>query len=190
MFDSNTTHQDHHITVLPNRSRFEESVSRILEHHAAGARGSAMLHVAVQSFSGTGAVSLRLLNLTGVALRAAAMCDGEVAYLGDAEFAVFLHDTDAREAAHYARTVVGMVSNFRVEWQDEMLAISAHVGGVMADDCVDGASLLQAAIAAGDVASHKYGCKVHLTHPRGGACEERREAAPENRLLERIAAYA
>ena len=189
MFDSNATHQDHHITVLPNRSRFEESVSRILEHHAAGSRGSAVLHVAVQSFSGTGAVSLRLLNLTGVALRAA-MHDGEVAYLGDAEFAVFLHDTDARDAAHYARTVVGMVGSFRVEWQDQMLAISAHVGGVMADDCVDGAALLQRAIEASDVASHKHGCKVHLTHPRGGACEERPKLAPETGLLDRIVAYA
>lgn len=189
MFDSNATHQDHHITVLPTRSRFVQSVSRILEHHAAGSRGSAMLHVTVQSFSGTGAVSMRLLNLTGVALRAA-MHDGEVAYLGDAEFAVFLHDTDAREAAHFARTVVGMVGSFRVEWQDEMLSISAHVGGVMADDCVDGADLLSKAIAASDVASHKFGCKVHLTHPRGGACEEKPVLAPETGLLDRIVAYA
>ena len=189
MFDSNATHQDHHITVLPNRSRFEESVSRILEHHAAGSRGSAVLHITVQSFSGTGAVSMRLLNLTGVSLRAA-MHDGEVAYLGDAEFAVFLHDTDAREAAHYARTVVGMVSSFRVEWQDEMLSVSAHVGGAMADDCVDGRALLKKAIAASEVASHKHGCKVHLTHPSAGVYEEQRETAPDNRLLERIAAYA
>lgn len=189
MFDSNASNQAHHITVLPNRSRFQESVSRILEHHAAGTRGSAVLHVTVQSFSGTGSVSMRLLNLTGVALRAA-MHDGEVAYLGDAEFAVFLHDTDARDAAHYARTIVGMVGSFRVEWQDEMLSISAHVGGVMADDCVDGAALLEKAIAASDVASGKYGCKVHLTHPRGGACEEKPAPAPEIGLLDRIAAYA
>ena len=189
MFDSNATHHDHHITVLPNRSRFETCVSRILEHHAAGTRGSAVLHVTVQSFSGTGSVSMRLLNLTGVALRAA-MHDGEVAYLGDAEFAVFLHDTDAHEAAHYARTVVGVVGGFRVEWQDEMLSISAHVGGVMADDCVDGAALLAKAIAASEVASGKFGCKVHLTHPRGDACEEKPAAAPEIGLLDRIAAYA
>jgi GGDEF domain-containing protein len=189
MFDSNTTHQDHHITVLPCRSRFQESVSHILEHHAAGSRGSAVLHVTVQSFSGTGAVSMRLLNLTGVALRAA-MHDGEVAYLGDAEFAVFLHDTDAREAAHYARTVVGVVSSFRVEWQDEMLSISAHVGGVMADDCLDGAALLKKAIAASELASHKHGCKVHLTHPGSGTCEGKPAAGSESKLLERIAAYA
>ncbi|HEY1772706.1 MAG TPA: diguanylate cyclase [Gammaproteobacteria bacterium] len=189
MFDSNASYQDHHITVLPNRSRFQESVSRILEHHAAGSRGSAVLHVTVQSFSGTGAVSMRLLNLTGVALRAA-MRDGEVAYLGDAEFAVFLHDTDAREAAHYARTVVGMVGSFRVEWQDQMLSVSAHVGGVMADDGVDGTALLEKAIAASEAASHKFGCKVHLTHSVTGAAAEPPEAATENRLLERIAAYA
>jgi GGDEF domain-containing protein len=188
MFDSNPTSQAQHITVLPNRSRFEQSVSRILEHHAAGSRGSAVLHVTLQSFSGTGAVSMRLLNLTGVALRAA-MHDGEAAYLGDAEFAVFLHDTDAREAAHFARTVVGMVSSFRVEWQDEMLSISAHIGGVMADDCLDGAVLLQRAMEASDVASHKHGCKVHLTHPRAEV-HAKQPVAPEAALLNRIAAYA
>ncbi|HEX4300561.1 MAG TPA: hypothetical protein VH327_06790 [Gammaproteobacteria bacterium] len=188
MFDSNATHESHRITVLPNRSRFEQSVSRILEHNAAGSRGSAMLHVTVQSFSGTGAVSMRLLNLTGVALRAA-MQDGEVAYLGDAEFAAFLHDTDAREAALYARTLVGIVGSFRVEWQDEMLSISACIGGVMADECVDGAALLQKAIAASDVASHKHGCKVHLTHP-STEVYAKRPVAPEAGLLNRIVAYA
>ena len=188
MSDSDAIHKSHPITVLPNRDRFETCVSRILEHHGAGSRGSAVLHVAVQSFSGTGAVSMRLLNLTGVALRAA-MHDGEVAYLGDAEFAVFLHDTDAHEAAHYARTVVGVVGGFRVEWQDEMLSISAHVGGVMAGDCMDGAALLKKAAAASEVASRKYGCKVHLSPPGTGGSEERRETA-DNHLLERIAAYA
>ena len=189
MFDSNASNQVHHITVLPCRGHFEQSVSRILEHHAAGSRGSAVLHVTLQSFSGTGAVSMRLLNLTGVALRAA-MHDGEVAYIGDAEFAVFLHDTDAREAAHYARTVVGVVGGFRVEWQDEMLSISAHVGGVMVDGCIDGAELLKKAIAASEVASHKYGCKVHLTHPRTGDHEERCMTASDSGLLERIVSYA
>lgn len=188
MFDSNTTHPAR-ITVLPNRRRFEASVSRILEHHCAGSRGSAMLHVTVQSFSGTGAVSMRLLNLTGVTLRAG-MREGEVAYLGDAEFAVLLHDTDAREAALYARTMVSVIGNFKVEWHDEMLSISACVGGVMTDDCVDGAALLCQASAASDLAQHKPGCKVHLTHPRSGPYHERPGVAPEAGLLGRMVACA
>jgi hypothetical protein len=32
----------------------------------------------------------------------------------------------------------------------------------MANECLDGARLLQQAIAAGDVAHHKHGCQVHL----------------------------
>ncbi len=162
MFDSNST-RPAHITVLPNRSRFETAVSRILEHHAAGTRGSAVLHIAVQSFSGTGAVSMRLLNLTGLALRAG-MHEGEVAYLGDAEFAVFLHDTDARDAAQYARTMVNVIGNFKVEWQDEMLSISACIGGVLADECVDGRALLRQAADAGELAQRKPGCRVHMAH--------------------------
>jgi GGDEF domain-containing protein len=189
MFDSNTTHQASHVTVLPNRSRFETAVSHVLEHHVAGSRGSAVLHITVQSFSGTGAVSMRLLNLTGVALRAA-MQAGEVAYLGDAEFAVFLHDTDARDAAHYARTLVNVIGGFRVEWHDEMLSISACIGGVMADDCVDGAALLRRAVEMNELARHKHGCKVHLSHPPTGDYQERPRIASESRLLERIAAFA
>ena len=162
MFDSNSTHPAH-ITVLPNRSRFETAVSRILDHHAAGSRGSAVLHITVQSFTGTGAVSMRLLNLTGLALRAG-MHEGEVAYLGDAEFAVFLHDTDARDAALYARTMVNVIGNFKVEWHDEMLSISACIGGVTTDDCVDGRALLCQAAAAGELARQKPGCRVHMAH--------------------------
>jgi hypothetical protein len=162
MFDSISTYPAH-ITVLPNGSRFETAVSRILEHHAAGTRGSAVLHITVQSFSGTGAVSMRLLNLTGLALRAG-MHEGEVAYLGDAAFAVFLHDTDARDAALYARTMVKVIGDFKVEWHDEMLSISACVGGVMADDSIDGAALLRQAVEAGALAHDKLGCKVHMAH--------------------------
>jgi hypothetical protein len=166
MFDSNlTTPSPHHVTVLPTRTRFETAVSRILEHHADGSHGSALLHITLQSESGTGSISPRLLNLVGNALRAG-MHDGEVTYLGDAEFAVFLHDTDDRQAAHYARTMAGVIGNFTAEWHGEIIAIDACIGGVMSEHCADGHTLLRMAESAGQTARRKPGCKLHMAHAR------------------------
>jgi hypothetical protein len=164
MFDSNvTTASPRHVTVLPSRTRFEVAVSRVLEHHADGSHGSALLHITVQSESGTGSISPRLLNLVGNALRAG-MHDGEVTYLGDAEFAVFLHDTDDRQAALYARTMAGVIGSLKAQWQDEMISIHACIGGVISEHCCDGSALLNLAEFATRTARYKHGCKVHMLH--------------------------
>jgi len=151
------------ITVLPNRRRFEASLDRILGRGASIGAGYAVLHIAVQSFSGTGCVSLRILNLVGNALRAG-MQGGEVAYLGEAEFAVFLRDVDAQQAGLYARDVATAISNFSLLWEDEMLSVSASIGCVVGRDSQDGTSLLYQAIRASGVAAGKPGHKVHLVH--------------------------
>ena len=156
------TGRDTQITVFPNRRRFEAAASRVLRHQG-GSEDCAVLHIALRGSSGTGSVSLRMLNLTGNALRAG-MHSGCVAYLGDAEFAVLLQDTDAREAAAYARTMASVISNFRVLWEGEMLTVSASIGGVMAEGRHDGAALLHQAVTAGDLAQHKPTCKVHMEH--------------------------
>jgi GGDEF domain-containing protein len=151
------------IAVVPNRRRFEASLDRILGREAARGAAYAVLHVVVQSFSGTGCVSLRILNLVGDALRAG-MQDGEVAYLGEAEFAVFLRDVDGPEAGVYARDMAAAISNFSLLWEDEMLSVSASIGCVTGRGIHDGTMLLYQAIRASDVAAGKTGYKVHLVH--------------------------
>ncbi|HEY1991925.1 MAG TPA: GGDEF domain-containing protein, partial [Gammaproteobacteria bacterium] len=158
---------DTRITVYPNRARFEAALRSLLCHE----HGScAMLHVAVVGHAGTGSISRRMLNLVGSTLRVC-MRAGEVAYLGDAEFAVLLHGVDAREAAAYARTVITIVSSFRVMWEGELLGAEAHIGGVMFGDGEVNTGLLSLAEDASQVAADKLGCKLHLL-------QDPREAAP------------
>lgn len=161
MFDSNlTTRSDTQVTVFPNRQRFETGVSRVLSHHS-GEQDCAVLHVALRGSGGTGSVSLRMLNLVGHALRTGTR-RGCLAYLGDAEFAVLLQDTTAREAAAYARTLAIVIEAFKTHWEGEVLTVSASIGGVMARDGQQGRELLQQAADAGRLAETKPGCHVHM----------------------------
>lgn len=150
---------DTHVTVYPNRARFEAALRGTLNH----AHGRcAMLHVAVRGDqAGTGPVSRRMLNLVGSTLRSC-MRAGEVAYLGDTGFAVLLRGVDAREAAVYARTVIGIVSDFRVLWEGALLGAEARIGGVLFDDGEMNTELLSLAEAAGEIAATKPGCKLHV----------------------------
>lgn len=153
--------RDAQITVFPTRDRFETGVSRMLKTEGGEC---AVLHMTVRSDTVcTGALSRKVLNLAGNALRAE-MHAGAVVYLGDAEYAVFLQDTDAREAAAYAQAVTALVSGFKLQWEDEELSFKACIGGVLADDCQDGVALLELAEATRAMAWGKPGCKVHMTH--------------------------
>lgn len=150
---------DSHITVYPSRARFEAALRGTL-HHAHGQ--CAMLHVAVLGdHAGTGSISRRMLNLVGSTLRVC-MRRGEVAYLDNAEFAVLLRGVDPREAAAYARTVITIVSSFRVMWEGELLGAEAQIGGVMFNDGEMNTELLSLAEEAGQLASAKLGCKLHM----------------------------
>lgn len=150
---------DTQITVYPSRARFEAALRGTLNHTHGPC---AMLHVAVRGgHAGTGCISRRMLNLVGSTLRSC-MRAGEVAYLGDAGFAVLLRGVGAREAAIYARTVIGIVSDFRVLWEGELMGAEAQVGGVMFDDGEMNTELLSLAEAAGKVAATKLGCKLHM----------------------------
>ena len=158
-----TVRSDTQITVYPKRACFEAALRSSLGHdHGPGA----VLHVAVLGHAGTGSISRRMLNLVGSTLRVCTR-KGGLAYLGDAEFAVLLHDVDAREAAAYARTVISIVGSFRVMWEGEMLGAEAHVGGICFDEGDSDAGLLVLAEEAGRVAADKLGCKLHmLQHAR------------------------
>lgn len=150
---------DTHITVYPNRARFEAALRGTLNRNHGRC---AVLHVAVRGdHAGTGSISRRMLNLAGNTLRSC-MRAGEVAYLGDAEFAVLLRGVDAREAAVYARTVIGIVSDLRVLWEGELLGAEAQVGGVMFDDGEMNTELLSLAEEASQLAKIKPGCKLHM----------------------------
>jgi len=165
---------DTHVTVFPDRAHFEAALRSILNH----AHGPcAMLHVAlVGDHAHTGSISRRMLNLVGSTLRAC-MRSGEAAYLGDAEFAVLLRGVDAREAINYARTVMGIVSGFRVMWEGELLSAEARIGGVLFGDGEMDTELLAVAEEAGRVAGGKLCSKLHLvnafeTYMQGSAPEE------------------
>jgi GGDEF domain-containing protein len=160
MFDSMTTRRDTQATVFPNRQRFEAGVTRVLSYHS-GQLDCAVLHVALHGSGDTGSVSLRMLNLVGNALRAGTR-RGCLAYLGDAEFAVLLQDTDAGRAAAYARTLAIVIESFRTYRDDAVITVSASIGGVMAGDGQAGHELLKQAADAGRLAEAKHGCHVHL----------------------------
>jgi hypothetical protein len=166
MFDSMMTQPRHdtQVTVFPNRERFEAGVTRVLSHHS-GQEDCAVLHVALRggSGSGTGSVSQRMLNLVGNALRIGTR-RGCLVYLGDAGFAVLLQDTDAREAAAYARIMAVVIASFRVNGEDELISASASIGGVMAGDGQQGHDLLEQAMRASQVAVGKHGYQVHMQH--------------------------
>jgi len=150
---------DSQIIVYPSRARFEAALRGTL-HHAHGQ--CAMLHVAVLGdHAGTGSISRRMLNLVGSTLRVC-MRKGEVAYLGNAEFAVLLRGVDPREAAAYARMVITIVSSFRVVWEGELLGAEAQIGGVMFNDGEMNTELLSLAEEAGQAAAAKLGCKLHM----------------------------
>jgi len=148
-----------HVTVFPDRGHFEAALHSTLNH----AHGPcAMLHVAlVGDHADTACMSRRMLNLVGSTLRAC-MRAGEAAYLGHAEFAVLLRGVDARGAVSYARTVMSIVSGFRVMWEGELFSAEARVGGVLFDDGEMDTGLLAVAEEAGRVADGKFGCKLHL----------------------------
>ncbi|HEV7165687.1 MAG TPA: hypothetical protein VGO35_09885 [Gammaproteobacteria bacterium] len=164
--DERTAHDtDAQVTIFPCRERFEAGISRMLR---ATTGQCAVLHMTVRSDSlCTGSVSRRILNLAGNALRTG-MHVRAAAYLGDAEYAVLLQDTDAREAAAYAQAVTALVCGARVSWDDEVLTLTACIGGVLADDCEDGAALLEMAETARAPAWGKPGCKVHMLHAPEG----------------------
>jgi len=155
MFDSMPSRPDTQVTVFPNRQRFEAGVTRVLSHHS-GQQDCAVLHVTLRGNGGTGGVSLRMLNLVGHALRAGTR-RGCLAYLGDAEFAVLLQDSDSREAAAYARTVAIVIQNLSTSWHDEVLTVTVSVGGVMAGDGQDGRELLRQATEASRATGGKCG---------------------------------
>lgn len=145
--------------VFLSRHRFEEGIGSMLGKEQGE---SAVLHVAVRGGDGaTGSVCRRMLNLIGNTLRIC-MRGGAVAYLGDAEFAVLLQDTDGRDVAAYGRTVITIVAGFRVMWDGEMLSAQARVGGILAGHSRDGAALLAQAAAAGKLAQAKSAPQLHL----------------------------
>jgi hypothetical protein len=162
MFDSmmTPTRHDTQVTVFPNRQRFEAGVSRVLSHHS-GQEDCAVLHVSLRGSAGS--VSPRMLNLVGNALRIGTR-RGCLVYLGDAEFALLLQDTDAREAAAYARTMAVVIASFRVNGKDELISASASIGGVMAGDGQQGHDLLEQAMQASKLAVGKHGYQVHMQH--------------------------
>jgi len=154
--------QDAPITVFVNRAGFERGISRMLMR---GAGECAVLHLTLRSKDvHTGCVGRKLLNLVGNTLRAAMRRGGAAVYLGNAEFALFLRGASAYEAAAYARTVIQLIDGFRATWEHEESSIHAAVGGVMAGDDVDGAALLEQAVAAGEFARGKLGCKMHVLY--------------------------
>jgi GGDEF domain-containing protein len=149
--------------VLPNRRRFAASVDSLLDGKGGSSAGYALLHVVAQSFSGSGCVSLRVLNLVDAALRTGRR-DTEVGYLGEAEFAVFLPDVDASQAGLYARDIAAAVTNFSLRWDDEMFSVSASIGCVVGRGSQDGTSLLYQAVRASELAAGKSGYQVQLVH--------------------------
>lgn len=170
------------IIVFVNRVGFERGVSGMLSKDAFAGEGT-VLHLTLRSQDAhTGCVGRKLLNLVGNTLRMA-MHNGAAVYLGNAEFAVFLRGAGAMEAATYAHTVIEIIDDLRVTWEHEVLWVHAAVGGVVAGDAHDGAVLLEQAIAAGETARSKLGCKMHILYAQESVPALRRPAPARASLL-------
>jgi len=152
--------RDAQITVFLNRQRFEYGIGEMLKK----AQGQhAVLHMRLRGEGGSAAtISHRSLNLVGSTLRAG-LSTGAVAYLGGAEFAVLLQDTDAWRAAAYARVAVDIANSMQPASGDGQ-AVKACIGGVLTGHNHDGEYLLELAAAASEQAWEKPGCKLHLLH--------------------------
>lgn len=150
------------LTVFLNRQRFEHGIGSLLKAHPGQ---HAVLHLELCDQDG---VPLELgrpmLSRVAHTLRAGIRA-GAVAHLGGAEFAVLLQDTDAWQAAAYARVAADIVNGFRTP-QDEEVP-QACIGGVLAGTCCDGAELLQQAQSAGELAWAKPGRKLHILQASG-----------------------
>jgi len=147
------------VTVFLNRQWFEYGVSKLLK---AATGQSAVLYMTVRG-AGSPAVNRRILGLVGNTLRAG-IRSGAVAYLGNAAFAVLLQDTDAWQAAAYARVALDVVGGFTTSQGGEVTLVRACIGGILAGHCRDGEYLLARAVEAGELAWEKPGSKVHLLH--------------------------
>lgn len=153
--------RDAQITVFLNRQRFEYGIETMLK---ADHGQQAVLHLALRHEDGSKpAVSHWILNLAGNTLRAG-MRSGAVAYLGEAHFAVLLQDTDAWQAAAYARVAVEIINAMPMPLGERARPIKACIGGILAGHNHDGEYLLRLAEAATDRAWDKPGSKLHLLH--------------------------
>lgn len=153
--------RDAQITVFLNRQRFEYGIEAMLN---ASHGQQAVLHLALRHEDGSTAdVSPWVLNLAANTLRAG-MRSGAVAYLGEARFAVLLQDTDAWQAAAYARVAVDIINGMPMPPAERGRPIKACIGGILAGHNRDGEYLLRLAEAATDHAWEKPGCKLHLLH--------------------------
>lgn len=153
--------KDAQITVFPNRQRFEYGIEAMLK---ADHGQQAVLHLALRHEDGSqAAVSHWILNLAGNTLRAG-MRSGALAYLGEARFAVLLQDTDAWQAAAYARVAVDIINGMPMPSAERARPIKACIGGILAGHNRDGEYLLRLAEAATAHAWEKPGCKLHLLH--------------------------
>ena len=153
--------KDAQITVFPSRQRFEYGIEAMLK---ADRGQQAVLLLALRHEDGSqAAVSHWILNLAGNTLRAG-MRSGALAYLGEARFAVLLQDTDAWQAAAYARVAVDIINGMPMPPAGRGCPIQACIGGILAGHNRDGEYLLRLAEAATDHAWEKPGCKLHLLH--------------------------
>ena len=153
--------RDAQVTVFLNRQRFEYGIEAMLK---ADHGQQAVLHLALRHEDGSqAAVSPWILNLAGNTLRAG-MRSGALAYLGEARFAVLLQDTDAWQAAAYARVAVDIINGMPMPPSERTRPIKACIGGILAGHNRDGEYLLSLAEAATAQAWGKPGCKLHLLH--------------------------
>jgi len=156
---SHVIHGDAQVTVFLNRQRFEYGISSLLKSNPGQ---HAVLHLELCGESGAPLeVGHRILSLAANTLRAGLRA-GAVAHLGGSEFAVLLQDTDAWQAAAYARVAADIVNGFRVPVEGTMQPLQACIGGVLTGDCCDGEELLRQAQIAGELAWAKPGRKLHI----------------------------
>ena len=154
------------VTVFWSRSAFETGVGSLIKSANESGRGCVILYVTAEGWNAINELcgadaGRKMLGAVSTVLRTRLRA-GAVAHLGDAEFAVFLPDTGARDAETLARAVVHEIAGIKLPWKGDTLSVGAYVGGVAGGTGQDGKTLLDLAEAAGNVAKEKFGWKVHV----------------------------
>ncbi len=144
------------VTELPNRRHLEETLARELERLRRSSERSALLYIDLDRFKYINDVAGHaagdaLLREVGRQLRARLRGADLLARIGGDEFAVLLHNVDARGMAEAAEAFRRLLADFTFLYGGRTFRIHASIGAVLLDAATPSASQ---ALADADFACH------------------------------------
>lgn len=149
------------VTVYLGRDAFEGGVTRHLKRRDTPIRMNAVLHIRLSSYDsirthiGVAAAHKLVCNAASTLLKTSNVI--LAVSLGDGAFAVLVSEIRPSEAELHANFLVHSISDLRPQLGDLTLCSDAFAGLAIADEDMDGKTLLAAAEEAGLAAQEKCG---------------------------------